>query len=71
MWLHRAFAKVEVQSVRDFVNLAAVQVRRELLDLAKHHFGPEGDGFNHQTDGQPADDKGGMLHQNAEEPDDQ
>jgi RNA polymerase sigma-70 factor (ECF subfamily) len=68
--LHRALAEVKVQSVRHFFNLAAVQVRRELLDLAKHHFGPEGDGANHHTDGQPADDEGGSLRRRAEEPDD-
>jgi RNA polymerase sigma factor (sigma-70 family) len=68
--LHRALAEVRVESVRHFFNLAAVQVRRELLDLAKHHFGPEGDGAKHHTDGQPADDEGGVLHAAAEEPDD-
>jgi RNA polymerase sigma-70 factor (ECF subfamily) len=51
-----------VESVRHFLNLAAVLVRRELLDLAKHHFGPEGAGANHHTDGQPADDGGGAVH---------
>ncbi len=68
--LHRALAEVRVESVRHFFNLAAVQVRRELLDLAKHHFGPEGAGANHHTDGQPADDEGGSLHDNAAEPND-
>ena len=68
--LHRALAGVQVESVRHFFNLAAVQVRRELLDLAKHHFGPEGNGANHHTDGQPADDEGGTLHESAGEPDD-
>lgn len=68
--LHRALADVRVESVRHFFNLAAVQVRRELLDLAKHHFGPEGDGANHHTDGQPADENGGSLHNNADEPED-
>jgi len=62
-------AEVQVESVRHFFNLAAVQVRRELLDLAKHHFGPEGNGAKHHTDGQPADDVGGAL-QRADEPDD-
>ena len=38
-------------SVSHFFHLAAVQVRRELLDLAKHHFGPEGAGRRHHTDG--------------------
>ncbi len=66
--LHRALAEVRVESVRHFFNLAAIQVRRELLDLAKHHFGPEGAGANHHTDEQPADDEGGSLHESAEEP---
>jgi RNA polymerase sigma-70 factor (ECF subfamily) len=68
--LHRALADVRVESVRHFFNLAAVQVRRELLDLAKHHFGPEGGGKHHHTDGQPADEEGGAVHAAAEEPDD-
>lgn len=59
--LHRALAEVKVESVRHFFNLAAIQVRRELLDLSKHHFGPEGAGANHHTDGIPADDEGGSL----------
>jgi RNA polymerase sigma-70 factor (ECF subfamily) len=66
--LHRALAEVKVESVRHFFNLAALQVRRELLDLAKKHFGPEGIGANHHTDGLPADDKGGSLHDKAEQP---
>ncbi len=49
--LHRALAEVKPSSVRHFFNLATVQMRRELLDLADHHFGPEGDGANHHTDG--------------------
>jgi RNA polymerase sigma-70 factor (ECF subfamily) len=68
--LHRALAEVRVESVRHFFNLAAVQVRRELLDLAKHHFGPEGGGAKHHTDGQPADEPGGSLHEKADEPED-
>lgn len=70
--LHRALAEVRVESVRHFFNLAASQVRRELLDLAKHHYGPEGGGANHHTDGIPADDDGGSLHaqqDKAKEPD--
>lgn len=68
--LHRALAEVKVESVRHFFNLAAVQVRRELLDLAKHHFGPHGIGANHHTDGQPADEAGGSLHGKDDEPND-
>lgn len=68
--LHRALAGVQVESVRHFFNLAAVQVRRELLDLAKHHLGPHGLGTNHHTDGQAPDDEGGSLHDSAAEPED-
>ena len=67
--LHRALAEVRVESVRHFFNLAAHQIRRELLNLAQHHFGPEGGGANHHTDGQPSDDEGGSLHNKAFEPD--
>jgi len=66
--LHRALSEVRVESVRHFFNLAAVQVRRELLDLAKHHYGPHGGAANHHTDGQPADDVGGSLHVAISEP---
>lgn len=68
--LHRALAEVRVESVRHFFNLAAVQIRRELLDLARHHFGPHGDAAKHHTDGQPADNDGGSLHVIGAEPQD-
>jgi RNA polymerase sigma-70 factor (ECF subfamily) len=35
--LLRALGEVEITSVRDFFGLAAEQMRRELLDLARHH----------------------------------
>jgi RNA polymerase sigma factor (sigma-70 family) len=70
MRLHRALASTKVESVRHFFNLAAVQIRRELIDLARHHFGPEGLGRNHHTDYQAPDERGGSLHGRAEEPDD-
>lgn len=60
--LHRALSEVKPASVRHFFNLAAVQIRRELLDLGKHFFGPEGQGTKHHTDGLPADDDGGSIH---------
>jgi RNA polymerase sigma-70 factor (ECF subfamily) len=33
----------------DFLRLAAVNIRRELLDLAKHYYGPLGHGAHHAT----------------------
>ena len=49
--LHRSLATVRPESPGQFYGLAAAQVRRELLDLARHHFGPEGAGAHHHTDG--------------------
>jgi DNA-directed RNA polymerase specialized sigma24 family protein len=49
--LYRALAEVTPQSLRHFYNLAAMQIRRELLDLVKHHLGPEGPGVKHHTNG--------------------
>jgi RNA polymerase sigma-70 factor (ECF subfamily) len=68
--LHRALVDVKPESVRHFFNLAAVQIRRTLLDLAKHHLGPQGQGRKHHTDGQPADEEGGAIHDRAEQPED-
>lgn len=62
--LHRALADVKVESVRHFFNLAAVQIRRTLLDLLKHH---QGHAAKHHTDGQPSDDEGGALHGQADD----
>lgn len=68
--LHRALSEVKPESVRHFFNLAALMIRRTLLDLAKHHLGPQGRGTKHHTDGQPADEEGGSLHDKAEQPED-
>jgi RNA polymerase sigma-70 factor (ECF subfamily) len=35
--LNRALQQVTVHSLKDFFHLAALQIRRELLDLVKHH----------------------------------
>lgn len=68
--LHRSLAAVELESVRHFFNLAAVQIRRELLDLKKRHFGLEGRATHHHTDHQPSDDAGGSLSVKSAEPED-
>ncbi len=49
--LHRGLAEVKPESVRHFDNLAASQIRRELIDLARSYHGPEGLGAHHHTDG--------------------
>jgi len=40
---------VKPESSRHFVALAAEQVRRELIDLGRHFFGPEGMAAHHVT----------------------
>ncbi|MCB9925620.1 MAG: sigma-70 family RNA polymerase sigma factor [Planctomycetaceae bacterium] len=65
MRLYRSLSEVKPESVRDFFGLAATQIRRTLIDLARHHYGPEGHGAKHHTDGdgQAADD--GVLKQQS------
>lgn len=42
----RALESVHPDSTRDFLGLAAEQMRRELLDLGRHYYGPRGEGAN-------------------------
>jgi RNA polymerase sigma factor (sigma-70 family) len=44
-----ALQEVKPQTTRDFLALAALQIRRELLDLARRFYGPEGLGANHDS----------------------
>jgi RNA polymerase sigma-70 factor (ECF subfamily) len=47
--LLRSLKEVDVPSTRDFFGLAAEQLRRELLDLARHFYGPHGYGARQGT----------------------
>jgi RNA polymerase sigma-70 factor (ECF subfamily) len=47
--LCRTLADVPPRTAVDFLRLAALNVRRELLDLVKHHYGPQGQGAHHAT----------------------
>jgi RNA polymerase sigma-70 factor (ECF subfamily) len=47
--LHRTLRQMPVETSRDFFRLAALHIRRELLDLAKHYYGPLGQGARHAT----------------------
>src|SRR6476620_8714257 len=44
--LVRALNAVTPTNTREFFGLAAEQIRRELIDLARHYSGPEGHGRN-------------------------
>ena len=48
--LNRALQAVAPESPRQFIGLAAAQIRRELIDLYRHHYGPQGHGAHHQSD---------------------
>lgn len=58
MRLHRALDSVQPETPEKFYALAAMQIRRELLDLTKHFYGPEGRGYNHHSD------SGSLLNEN-------
>lgn len=47
--LYRALEEVRPATVQDFFRLAALNIRRELLDLARHYYGPQGHGANHAS----------------------
>jgi RNA polymerase sigma factor (sigma-70 family) len=47
--LYLALAEFKPASVRDFYRLAALQIRRELIDLARHYYGPLGLGTRQTT----------------------
>ena len=48
--LHRSLKKVKPDSARSFYGLATVEIRRTLIDLCRHHFGPEGAAGKYQSD---------------------
>jgi RNA polymerase sigma factor (sigma-70 family) len=47
--LCRSLQEATPLSVHDFFRLAALQIRRELIDLARHYFGPQGQGAKHAS----------------------
>jgi RNA polymerase sigma-70 factor (ECF subfamily) len=53
--LCRALEATAAPTVRDFYRLAALQIRRELIDLARHYYGPQGAGAHHASN-TPAED---------------
>jgi RNA polymerase sigma-70 factor (ECF subfamily) len=53
--LERALAQVRPATTGEFLGLAVTNIRRELIDLARHYFGPQGVGANHATPPVPAD----------------
>jgi len=48
--LHQSLEEVRPDSVPQLMKLAATQIRRTLIDLVRHYFGPEGIGTRHHSD---------------------
>lgn len=49
MRLYNSLVAIHPSRPVDFFRLAALNIRRELHDLAKHHYGPRGAGAKHAT----------------------
>jgi RNA polymerase sigma-70 factor (ECF subfamily) len=61
--LYRTLSDVPPPTARDFLRLAALNIRRELLDLTRHYYGPQGHGAKHATI--DPDDSAAALHEPA------
>ena len=48
--LYRSLKNLQPTSVREFMGLATLEIRRSLIDLIRHHFGPEGAAGKHHSD---------------------
>ncbi|PHR95020.1 MAG: RNA polymerase subunit sigma-70 [Blastopirellula sp.] len=48
--LYRSLKEVKPKSARQFFGLAALQIRRTLIDLVRYHLGPQADAANHESD---------------------
>lgn len=55
--LYRSQSDVKPESIAEFFALAATQIRRTLIDLARRHFGPEGPGSYQHLDVDAASDE--------------
>lgn len=58
MRLYQAMSSTSVQDARHFFRLAALQIRRELIDMCRHYRGPQGHGAHHATQMRQSDEQG-------------
>lgn len=67
--LRAALGAVSPPTAHDFLKLATACIRRELLDLVRHYYGPEGMGANHASAAGSVEssvsDPGGQTHDPA------
>lgn len=48
--LYRSLDETRPSTTAEFFGLAALQIRRTIIDLARHHFGPQGNARRHRSD---------------------
>lgn len=65
--LYRSLGDAKPATPVDFYRLAALNIRRELYDLARHYYGPRGEGANHATVAWKCLDEGGRESAPIEE----
>lgn len=65
--LHESLVEVRPESVRELFGLARTQIHRVLIDLARHYYGPEGQGAHHETDAQAGDGRDRPRHEGDDE----
>ena len=54
--LHRSLAEVKPATPKDYYGYSGLQLRRQLIDLARKHYGPHGIGTNFSPNGDVAAD---------------
>ena len=60
--LYRCLGQVSLETPREIFALAATQIHRELIDLARHHAGPMSFSANHATGVHAIDDHSNSRH---------
>ena len=63
--LERALQAIRTPTSLDFFRLAASQIRRELIDMARHYRGPMGLGANHSSRGGGGGSSGSYVEPEA------
>jgi RNA polymerase sigma factor (sigma-70 family) len=59
--LYRSLQNLQPDSMRSFMGLATLEIRRELIDLIRHHFGPHGAAGKHHSDGGGSSSDGSVI----------
>jgi RNA polymerase sigma-70 factor (ECF subfamily) len=66
--LCRTLSDVPPRTAADFLRLASLNIRREVLDLVKHCYGPQGHGAHHATVSPEAEDSSPLPEATAGPP---